>query len=73
MPDLIENQFNADVEDQNISRLLQNGFTLHCITENACGKAHGQNADRHTDHDDPELIGKRDGCNNIVDAEDQVH
>src|SRR5512143_2243574 len=73
MPDLIENQLHTDIEHQNISSLLEDRFTRHCVAKNAGCKTHGKNTNPYAHHDHPDLVGKGDCRHNIINTEDQVH
>src|SRR5215208_1918984 len=73
MPDLVEDQFHANVEYQYVRGLFQDRLACNSITEDACRKTHRENADANTDHDHPDLIREGDGCHDIINAKDQIH
>jgi len=51
-----EQQFNANVEDQDVGGGLEDGFFLNSTAEQPGGKAHHYNHNGHTQHDHPQLI-----------------
>jgi hypothetical protein len=57
IPHLLDDQLNANVENQNISRRFQNRFASYCVTEQTRGKAHRENPNCHAEHHHPDFIG----------------
>src|SRR5215208_1242564 len=73
MPDLVQDQFNTDIEYQYISGLFKDRFTRHRVAKNASRKTHCQDANTDAKHHDPDLVREGYRCHYIINTEDQIH
>ncbi len=72
MPHFFRQQFRTDRQQQQERASLQRRFPGDHTGENGGGEAHHENANRHAEHHNPELIRQRHRCDHIIDAERQI-